>query len=55
MKTIRHEIYDESGLVEVREIEVEDTIEQEITDKEQQLINMYNELQELKSKLENKQ
>jgi hypothetical protein len=54
MKTIRHEVYDESGLIEVREIEVEDTIEQEITEKEQQLLNMYSELQELKSRLENK-
>jgi len=54
-KIIRQEIYDDSGLIEVREYEVEDTIEQEIADKEQQLINMYNELQELKSKLENNQ
>ena len=50
MKIIRHEIYDESGLVEVREIEVEDTIEQEIADKEAQLLQMYNELNELKSR-----
>ena len=50
MKTIRHEIYDESGLVEVREIEVEYTTEQEIAEKEQQLLDMYNELQELKAR-----
>jgi hypothetical protein len=52
-KIVRHEIYDDSGLVEVIEYEVEDTLEQDIIDKEQQLLNMYNELQELKSRLEN--
>ena len=48
MKIIRHEIYNESGLVEVLEYEVEDTTEQDILDKEALLIQIYNELQELK-------
>jgi len=51
MKTIKHEIYDESGLIEVREYQVEeDNIEQEIADKEAQLLQIYNEIQELKNK-----
>ena len=49
-KTIRHEIYDHTGLIEVHEYEVEDTIEQEIADKEAQLLQMYQELQELKNR-----
>lgn len=49
-KTIRHEIYDETGLIEVREYEVEDNLEQEIADKEALLLQMYQELQELKNK-----
>lgn len=53
MKTelVRHEIYDDKGLVRVEFIETEIPdvdIEQEIADKEQQLLNMYMEIQELK-------
>ena len=47
-KIQRQEIYDDSGLIEVREYEVEDTTEQDIKDKEQQLLEMYEELQRLK-------
>lgn len=52
-KIIRQEIYDDSGLIEVREYEVEDTTEQDIQDKENQLLQMYQELQALKDKLNN--
>ena len=54
-KIIIQEIYDDSGLIEVIEHEIEDTLEQDIVNKEQQLLNMYNELQELKNRLENNQ
>ena len=47
-KIVRHEIYDDNGLIEVREYEVEDTTEQDIKDKEEQLLQMYQELQRLK-------
>jgi hypothetical protein len=50
MKILREEIYDENGLVRIIEHEVEDTIEQEIADKEAQLLQMYQELQELKNR-----
>ncbi len=55
MKTIREEIYDENGFVQVRYIEVEEDIQQLIIEKEQQLLDMYNELQALKMRLENNQ
>ena len=54
MKTelVRHEIYDDKGLVRVEFIETEVPddvdIEQEIANKEQQLLDMYMEIQELK-------
>jgi hypothetical protein len=54
MKTelVRHEIYDDKGLVKVEFIETEVPddvdIEQEIANKEQQLLDMYMEIQELK-------
>lgn len=54
-KIVIQEIYDDSGLIEVIEHEVEDTLEQDIVNKEQQLLNMYNELQEMKNRLENNQ
>ena len=47
-KIIRQEIYDDNGLLEVLEYEVEDTTEQDIKDKEEQLLQMYQELQRLK-------
>ena len=49
-KIVRHEIYDDNGLIEVREYEVEDTTEQEIADKEALLLQVYQELQELKNR-----
>jgi hypothetical protein len=49
-KIVRHEIYDENGLVEVKEYEVEDNTEELIAEKEAQLLQMYNELQELKNR-----
>jgi DNA-binding MltR family transcriptional regulator len=49
-KILRHEFYDESGLIEVREYEVEDTTEQDIADRESLLLQIYNEIQELKNK-----
>ena len=46
---IRHEIYDENGLVRVENIQVQqDTVQQMITDREEELIRIYNEIQELK-------
>lgn len=55
MKTIREEIYDENGLVQVLYIEVEEDIEQLIIEKEQQLLDMYKDLQVLKNRLESNQ
>jgi len=49
MPIIRQEIYDKNGLIEVREIEVEDDIQQQIIDKEAQLLQIYEEIQQLKS------
>lgn len=49
MAIIREEIYDDNGLVEVREIEVPDVdVNQVISDKEAQLLAIYEELQALK-------
>jgi hypothetical protein len=49
---IRHEIYDENGLVRVENIEVQqDTVEQMITDREQELIKIYEEIQKLKNEI----
>jgi hypothetical protein len=47
---ITQEIYDDSGLVEVRQIEVEvpDVTDSIIAQKEQELLDMYTELQALK-------
>jgi hypothetical protein len=48
-KLVRHEIYDETGLVKVDEIEIEvPDIEEEINLKEEQLLEMYKELELLK-------
>ncbi len=49
-KMILREVYDETGLIHTDYIEVEDTTEQDIIDKEALLIQIYNELQELKNK-----
>jgi len=51
MAQIRNEIYDDNGLVEVQYIEVEDneqTQEELISQKETELVRIYNELQQLK-------
>ena len=49
MPQIREEIYDENGLVEVRFIEVdEQPIEDQIAEKEAQLLAIYEEIQQLK-------
>jgi hypothetical protein len=50
MKIIIEEIYDENGLVRIIEHEVEDTTEQEIVEKETLLLQIYQELQELKNR-----
>lgn len=48
---IRQEIYDDTGLIDVIMIEQEVTNTEElIAEKEQELIRIYNEIQELKQK-----
>jgi hypothetical protein len=50
IQIVRHEIYDSTGLVKVDEIEIDmPTLEEEITSKEEQLLEMYKELELLKS------
>ena len=50
MAQVRNEIYDETGLVRVEFIEVDETpIETQIADKESQLLAIYEEIQNLKS------
>jgi len=49
MAQIRHEIYDDNGLVRVEFIEVEElTIEEQIAQKEAELLQMYKDIQNLK-------
>jgi len=49
MAQIRKEIYDDSGLVKVEYIEVDELTQEElITDKEDELLELYAELNELK-------
>ena len=46
---VRHEIYDDNGLVEVKFIEVDEPTQEElIAEKEAELLKMYAELNELK-------
>jgi hypothetical protein len=49
MKQVRNEIYDENGLVTVEFIEVEEelTIEEQIAQKQEQLLQIYAEIQNL--------
>jgi hypothetical protein len=49
----RREIYDQTGLIEVLYIEVPDepTIEEQIAEREAKLIEIYDEIQTLKSQL----
>jgi len=50
MAQIRHEIYDENGLVKVEFIETTELSQEElIAQKEAELLAMYEELQKLKS------
>jgi len=50
MAQIRHEIYDENGLVNVEFIEVADpTTEELIAQKQEQLLQIYAEIQQLQS------
>ena len=51
MPQIRNEIYDENGLVEVQYIEVEDekTTEELLKEKEEELLKIYNEIQQIKN------
>jgi len=49
MAQIRHEIYDENGLIRVEFIEVDEPTQEElIAQKEAQLLEMYEELKRLK-------
>ena len=51
MKTIRNEIYDDNGLVRVEYIEVEEneqTHEELISEKEAELLKLYEEIKQLK-------
>jgi len=51
MTQIRNEIYDDNGLVEVQYIEVEDseqTQEELISEKEDELLKLYEEIKQLK-------
>jgi hypothetical protein len=49
MPQVRHEIYDENGLVKVEFVEVEEPTQEDlIAQKEAELLAMYNELKELK-------
>ena len=50
MAQVRHEIYDENGLVKVEFIEVEEQPKDElIAEKESELIRIYEEIQQLKA------
>ena len=50
MAQIRNEIYDENGLIEVQYIEVEETpTEDLITQKEKELLEIYEQIQNLKN------
>jgi hypothetical protein len=52
MALVRNEIYDDNGLVRVEFIEVEDekTSEELLKEKEEELLKIYQEIQELKNK-----
>lgn len=50
MTQVRQEIYDDNGLVEVRFIDVDEpTVEELIADKQQQLLKIYGEIQNLQT------
>jgi hypothetical protein len=49
-RTIREEIYDDSGLIEVKHYEVEETpITDQIKQKEDELLRVYQEIERLKT------
>jgi hypothetical protein len=49
MPQVRHEIYDDNGLVRVEFVEVQETTQEDlIAQKEAELLAMYNELKALK-------
>ena len=49
-KIVRHEIYDSTGLIKVDEVEIDvPDLEEEINSKEEQVLQMYLELENLKS------
>jgi hypothetical protein len=50
MAQIRNEIYDDKGLVSVEFIEVDDTTQEDLLkEKEQELLKIYKEIQEIKN------
>jgi hypothetical protein len=52
MAQIRNEIYDENGLVRVEFIETDEPTEQEIiAQKEEQLLKLYEEIQQIKQNI----
>jgi hypothetical protein len=54
MAQIRNEIYDENGLVRVEFIETDEPTEQEIiAQKEEQLLKLYEEIQQIKQNINN--
>lgn len=54
MAQIRNEIYDENGLVRVEFIETDEPTEQEIVaQKEEQLLKLYEEIQQIKQNINN--
>lgn len=51
MTQIRNEIYDDNGLVSVEFIEAEDTTQEDLLkQKEEELLRIYKEIQEIKNK-----
>lgn len=51
-KIVTQEIYNENGLVEIKQFEVEDTLDQDIAEKELFLLQIYEELNQLKAQKE---
>ena len=50
MAQIRNEIYDDNGLISVEFIEVEDTTQEDLLkQKEEELVKIYNEIQQIKN------
>jgi len=50
MAQIRNEIYDDNGLISVEFIEIEDTTQEDLLkQKEEELLRIYQEIQEIKN------